>query len=181
MGSFDRTRAAARNLRDDARGNVDSVSEDVRSVLRGMAERAGIAEDEAQRMARDLTSYGRDWANLVRDDISRELKITITNALMVAGAGFVAAIGFVLLNFGAVWSIANVGGNVGIWFFIFGGAWLVIAAVLGATAYAWQKKATRRASQKFKEDVSVPRRHARDVVHHLQEVRRDSSGTHGHA
>ena len=178
MGNFDRTRHAADSMRDDMRSRSQSIREDFADYLSTLAERGGVAREDAQRLARDGSAYLQEWGQLVREDITAELKTTMMNAAMALFAGFVAAIGFLLLNFGAIWALSDVGGNVGWWFLGFGVAWLVIAAVLGAVARARQKNANQETAQHLQEDLQVPREHAQSIYHEYEESRDESSRPH---
>ena len=178
MGNYDQTRDAANSLRDDMRSRSRSLREDFTDYLSTLAERGGVAREDAQRMARDGSAYLREWGQLVREDVIAEVKTTMVNTALALLGGLVAVIGFLLLNFGAIWALSDAGGNVGLWFLGFGVAWLVIAAVMGGVARARQKKANEETAERLREDLQVPQEHAQSIYHEYQERRDESPRAH---
>ncbi len=176
--AYDGTRNAAGQLRDDVREHVDELRGDFQRYIGTLAERLGVARDDAKQLANDLTAYLQEWSKLVREDITKELKSTIINAALAVSAAFVGAIGFLLLNFGAIWSLSDAGADVGPWFLIFGGGWIILAAILGGIAFARQRKVTKETGDLLNEDLQLPRRHAATLMNEYQEAQNEQARAH---
>jgi uncharacterized membrane protein YqjE len=178
MASFERTREAAREMRETASENAEEIRWDLRSFAQSVAQRAGLVEDDAKRLVNDVTDYAQEYSELIKDDVRAEVKTTVRNLAMTMGAMFVAAVGFLLLNMGVIWSIADAGANVGVWFIVFGVGWILVGAILGAIAYSTQKDVTEKTMNKLKEDAKLPPKHMKNVYRQYQESRHGSETSH---
>ncbi len=176
--SYEKTKGAAERLRQDARGNADEMRLSFSEFLGSLAERFNIVGDDARRFAQDGSRYAQDWLSLVRADLMREVKITATNAVTSLAAVFVAALGFLLLNMGVIWTLSATDTGVGPWFIIFGAAWIVLGLIAGAIAYGAQRKSMQSTSERVREDLEIPREHAQTVYQRIQEQRNGSSTAH---
>lgn len=179
MASYDNTRDAARQLRDDAQGSAEEMRGDARSFFISVAERLGIVGDDARRLANDANGYLQHWLQLVRDDVKGDLRAMTAAAAAGMGGGFVAAVGFLLLNMGIIWTLSSADTGVGPWFIIFGAGWLLIGSVLALTAVFGGRKAMRHTAARVKEDLALPASHAKSISRNLQtEVRNEPPTAH---
>lgn len=176
--AYESTRDSARHLQADAQSDVQDVRGDVRTFISAAIERVGLVGEDAKRLGNDLSSYLQHWSQLVREDASEQAKAAGINLGMLVGAGFVAAVGFLLLNMGIVWTLSATDTGVGPWFIIFGAGWLIVGAVLGLVGYVAGKKAVRGTVNRVKSDVKIPQQHARSVTHTLQEQRNEPPTAH---
>lgn len=176
--AYDSTRDAARHLQEDAQAGTQDLRADIRSFVTAAMSRVGLVGEDAKRLSSDLSAYLQHWSQLVREDAVEEAKAAGVSLGMLIGAGFVAAVGFLLLNFGIVWTLSATDTGVGPWFLIFGAGWMIVGAVLGLAGYASGKKAARTTVARVKTDVKLPQQHVRSVTQNLQEQRNEPPTTH---
>lgn len=176
--AYDETRDAARQLQGDAQAGADDVRTDLRAFVDAALARLGVVGDDAKRLAGDLTGYLQHWGRLVREDTVRDAKVAGANLGLGLAGGFLAAVGFILLNVGIIWELSSTDTGVGPWYIIFGCGWIVVGAILGATAYFAGKKAVEGTVGRMKNDVEIPQRHARAVYQRIQEIRHEPPTTH---
>lgn len=172
MATYDNTRDAARQLRDDAQGSMNEMREDARTFFNSLAERLGIVGDDARRLVNDGNAYLQHWLQLLRDDLRGDLRGDIRTMSGSAAAGiaggFVGAVGFLLLNMGIIWALSAERMGVSQWFIIFGAGWLIVGAALMAGAVMAGRKAVRQTSSRVREDMSLPRSHAKSIAKSVQ-------------
>lgn len=176
--AYDSTRDAARHLQEDAQAGTQDLRTDVRSFISAAMARVGLVGEDARRLGNDISAYLQHWSQLVREDAAEEAKTAGINLGMLVGAGFVAAVGFLLLNFGIIWTLSATDTGVGPWFLIFGAGWMIVGAILGLTGYVSGKKAVRSTVSRVKSDVRMPQQHVRSVTQTLQEQRNEPPTTH---
>jgi hypothetical protein len=178
---FNETKDAAKRLQTDAQSSAGEFKSVAQDFWAGVARRFGLAGADAQRLVTDGSAYIQEWTALVKEDLGREVKTTATNAIMSVFGLFVASLGFLLLNMGAIWGLSNANVEVGRWFAIFGAGWILIGGVLGAIAFAREKRAIQDTTANIRQDAQVPQRHIKEVYQRFQEHRNESTTTHGHA
>lgn len=176
--AYDSTRDAARHMQEDAQAGTQDLRTDLRGFVNAAMARVGLVGEDAKRLGNDISGYLQHWSQLVREDAVEEAKAAGVNLGMMIAAGFVASVGFLLLNFGAIWTLSATDTGVGPWFIIFGAAWLIVGAVLGFTGYLAGKKAMRATVARVKSDVKLPQQHVRSVTQNLKEQRNEPPTTH---
>ncbi len=179
--AFDETKEAAKQFQNDAQATAGEFKSVAHDFWTGVARRLGVVGNDAQKLISDGSSYVQEWTNLIKEDLGREVKVTAANALMSLVGLFVAALGFLLLNMGAIWGLSEANAEVGRWFAVFGAGWILVGAILGAVAYAREKRAIQDTRAKIRQDAQIPQRHFKQIYNRYQEHRNESSTTHGHA
>jgi hypothetical protein len=177
MASYDNTRDAARQLRDDAQGSAGEMRSDARSFFVSIAERFGVVGDDARSLATDVSAYLQHWARLVREDVAADLRAATGAAASGMAGGFVAAVGFLLLNMGIIWTLSSTDTGVGPWFVVFGVGWLVVGTVLALAALFGARRALRDTTERMREDFTLPGVHAKSISRTLQPEERHEPPT----
>lgn len=179
--AFDETKEAAKHLQNDAQQSVGELKSVAQDFWTEVVQRLGVVGGDAQQLVSEGSAYVREWTTLVREDIGHEVKGTITNAVLSIFGLFVAALGFLLLNMGAIWSLSPADLEVGRWFAAFGVGWILVGAILGVVAYSRERQAIQETKVKIRQDAELPQRHFQNVYQRYQEHRNESPTTHGHA
>ena len=179
--AFDETKGAAKQLQSDAQSTVGELKTVAQDFWTDVAQRLGVVGNDAQQLVSDGSAYIREWSTLLKEDIGQEVKSTATNAVMSVLGLFVAALGFLLLNMGAIWGLSEANLEVGRWFAAFGAGWILVGAVLGIVAYSRERRAIQETTVKIRQDAQLPQRHFQQIYNRYQEHRNESTTTHGHA
>lgn len=179
--AFDQTKGAVEHMQDDARVETREIRDVAVDFFGTVADRLGIVGDDARALIDDGSIYMRHWAQMVRDDLSADLKKTVTNALTGMTALFLGILGFALVNAGLIWIFSDFQSDVGNWFLGFGLAWIVVAGALGLIAYTRENRALRDVRTKVSTDARLPTQHARELYQRYQEKQNESPRARGNA